>query len=46
MTPDLTYAQQLILRAAGIREMPDAVFQDNWNEYDDYNDCHGDYYDA
>lgn len=45
-----TYAQLLILEIATQKDSTISEFQDNWTEYcesyDDYNDCHGDYYDA
>lgn len=45
----LTFAQKMILKK--VNEKGAANFQDNWVEYEesyntDYNDCHGDYYDA
>lgn len=50
MDDTFTYAQQLILKSAELKDKNDFVFQDHWSEYsesyDDYNDCHGDYYDA
>lgn len=43
---ELTFAQEVILKK--IQEKGDEqMFQDNEDYYDtDYNDCHGDYYDA
>ncbi len=46
---NLTFAQKIILKK--VNEKETASFQDNWVEYEesyntDYNDCHGDYYDA
>lgn len=47
----LTFAQKLILKRSLEKLNTAQTFQDNWNEYEesygtDYNDCHGDYYDA
>ena len=46
----LTKAQQLILEVAAQKDRNGIDFQDHWSEYsenyDAYNDCHGDYYDA
>lgn len=46
----LTYAQQLILKVAEQKDSDGCDFQDHWSKYsrnyDDYSDCHGDYYDA
>ncbi len=44
-----TIAQEMIERR--VREKEVQAFQDNWDDYEesygsDYNDCHGDYYDA
>ena len=44
-----TFAQRLIEKR--VKEKVKYVFQDNWDDYEesygsDYNDCHGDYYDA
>lgn len=46
---NLTNAQKEILKK--VNEKRSQSFQDNWVEYEesyntDYNDCHGDYYDA
>lgn len=46
-----TFAQQCILEATDNKSNPKGEnFIDHWSEYsesyDDYNDCHGDYYDA
>lgn len=46
---ELTFAQKVI--AQRISAKGNNSFQDNWDEYEesygtDYNDCHGDYYDA
>ncbi len=46
----LTYAQEVIMQKAR-EKAAIPVFQDHWTEYEesygtDYNDCHGDYYDA
>lgn len=47
---ELTFAQEIIRKK--VQEKKDRCsFQDNWVEYEeyydsDYNDCHGDYYDA
>ena len=46
---ELTFAQNTILKK--VNEKQSQSFQDNWVEYEesyntDYNDCHGDYYDA
>lgn len=46
---NLTFAQKEILKK--VKEKRNQSFQDNWVEYEesyntDYNDCHGDYYDA
>lgn len=47
MLNELTPVQLLILKMALKKgEAESKEFMDNWNEYDDYNDCHGDYYDA
>jgi len=48
-TQDLTYAQKCILEKIA-QKTETLKFQD-WTEYEesygtDYNDCHGDYYDA
>lgn len=44
---ELTNAQQLILEVAAQKDRENLEFQDHWSEsYGDYNDCHGDYYDA
>lgn len=48
---NLTYIQRLILKRAEEKVSYNRVFQDNWVDYEesygtDYNDCHGDYYDA
>lgn len=40
----LTYAQQVVLNRV-LQKTADADFQDNYYGTD-YNDCHGDYYDA
>lgn len=46
----LTNAQQFILDVAAQKDIDSLEFQDHWSGYnryyDDYNDCHGDYYDA
>lgn len=47
---ELTYAQKVILRRVQDKNGAQ-LFQDHWTEYEesygtDYNDCHGDYYDA
>ena len=44
-----TFAQRLIEKRVIEKEM--CQFQDSWDDYEesygsDYNDCHGDYYDA
>ncbi len=44
-----TFAQRLIEKR--VQEKKERIFQDNWDDYEesygsDYNDCHGDYYDA
>lgn len=44
-----TFAQRLIGKK--VIEKERSQFQDNWDDYEesygsDYNDCHGDYYDA
>lgn len=46
---DKTFAQRIIERR--VKEKSNRSFQDNWDDYEesygsDYNDCHGDYYDA
>lgn len=46
---NLTNAQKVVLKK--VNEKRNQSFQDNWVEYEesyntDYNDCHGDYYDA
>lgn len=46
----ISYAHQQILRKIEQKTI-DCGFQDHWTEYEesygtDYNDCHGDYYDA
>ena len=46
----ISYAHQQIMRKIE-QKTKNCVFQDNWTEYEesygtDYNDCHGDYYDA
>lgn len=50
MEEKITNVQLLILEAAAQKDEWESSFQDNWTEYcesyDDYNDCHGDYYDA
>lgn len=50
MEHKFTYTQRLILEAAEQKDMNCLGFQDHWREYgggyDDYSDCHGDYYDA
>lgn len=51
MNDELTYAQQVILKKIQEKQTTPPSFQDNWVEYEefygtDYNDCHGDYYDA
>lgn len=43
---ELTPAQLRILEIAQKKAAANSEFVDHWNEYDDYNDCHGDYYDA
>ena len=44
---ELTPAQLQILKIAQKKAAVNSEdFMDHWNEYDDYNDCHGDYYDA
>lgn len=48
---NLTYIQRLILKRAEEKISLNCEFQDNWVDYEesygtDYNDCHGDYYDA
>lgn len=47
---ELTFAQQLILGVAVQKNRDALEFQNLWSNYsenyDDYNDCHGDYYDA
>lgn len=48
---ELSYALQLILKKSDEKLQNNKVFQDNWVDYEesygsDYNDCHGDYYDA
>lgn len=49
MPMEITFAQKLI--AQKVKEKDCNSFQDNWEDYEesygsDYNDCHGDYYDA
>lgn len=47
---ELTFAQEIIKKK--VQEKNNKyLFQDNWVDYEeyydsDYNDCHGDYYDA
>lgn len=46
---DMTYAQKCILEKVAQKE--DIMSFQDWTEYEesygtDYNDCHGDYYDA
>lgn len=48
-TIETTYAQETILKRIAEKIYTSNIFQGNWGEYDDYgdyNDCHGDYYDA
>lgn len=49
MKKKLTYAQKEIISVCK-KKSDTPVFIDHWTEYsesyDDYNDCHGDYYDA
>ncbi len=44
-----TFAQRIIDKR--VKEKEKCLFQDTWDDYEesygsDYNDCHGDYYDA
>lgn len=46
-----TFAQEAILDKVKQKQTNISEFQDCWNKYEesygsDYNDCHGDYYDA
>lgn len=48
---NLTYSQRMILMRTERKISQNCQFQDNWVDYEesygtDYNDCHGDYYDA
>ncbi|MCH5309789.1 MAG: hypothetical protein J1E58_07985 [Prevotella sp.] len=48
---ELTWAQKMILKRAQKKMSCAQSFQDKWEDYEefygaDYNDCHGDYYDA
>lgn len=44
---DKTFAQRFIVRR--VKDKEQRLFQDNWADYidyGDYDDCHGDYFDA